>query len=67
MESLSTAQSSAVRHTGGMNSGVGRISYNGALCIGILNRMGRVDRSKWVVLHCCHQDIISLYDTTFRP
>ena len=31
--------------------GMGRISYNGALCIGNLNRMGRIDGAKWVGLH----------------
>ena len=47
--------------------GMGRISHNGALCISNLNRMGRVDRVKWVGLHCYHQDILSLYNTTFQP
>ena len=36
------------RHT---HRGMGRISYNGALCIGNLNRMGRVDGAKSVGLH----------------
>ena len=33
---------------------MGRISHNGTLCIDNLNRMGKVDRVKWVGLHCCH-------------
>ena len=41
-----------------MKEGMGRISYNGALCIGNLNRMCTVDGVKWVGLHCYHQDIL---------
>ena len=49
------------------HNGTWRISHNGALCIGNLNRMGRVDRAKWVGLHCYHQDILRLYVPSSLP
>ena len=42
--------------------GMGRISYNGALCIGNLNRMGRIDGAKWVGLHFFTKLIFILSD-----
>ena len=52
------------RSVGQSVRGMGRISYNGALCIGNLNRMGRIDGAKWVGLHFFTKII---FVTTFRP
>ena len=47
--------------------GMGRISYNGALCIGNLKRMGRIDGAKWDGLHFFTKIIFVTEPLGLRP